>query len=71
MRRVWLRFMMVTVTPAVALDPEVYPATWQGKAFVVLAIVTGVLFLAMPLSTCAQSRVRSHAYCSKSLLGAC
>ena len=44
-------FMMVTVTPAVALDPEVYPATAQGKAFVSLAIICGVLFLAMPLST--------------------
>jgi hypothetical protein len=48
-------FMMVIVTPAVALDPEVYPETWQGKSFVVLAIVTGVLFLAMPLNTMGRS----------------
>ena len=41
----------MTVTPAVALDPQVYPQTWQGKAFVTVVIVFGVLFLAMPLST--------------------
>ena len=39
------------MTPAVGLDPDVYPVTARGRSFVVMVIVIGVLFLAMPLST--------------------
>ena len=44
-------FLLVSVTPAVKLDPTVYPMTWYGKFFIVVVIVFGILFLAMPLST--------------------
>ena len=44
-------FIVVTVTPAVKLDPFTYPGTWRGKFFCILVIVLGILFLAMPLST--------------------
>jgi len=44
-------FLLVSVTPAVGLDPGVYPATWGGKLFIFLLIPLGILFLAMPLST--------------------
>ena len=48
-------FMLCTVTPALSLDPAVYPRTWRGKAFIVIVIVIGILFLAMPLSTIGTS----------------
>ncbi len=44
-------FLLVSVTPAVALDPGVYPATWRGQLFIFALIPLGILFLAMPLST--------------------
>ena len=44
-------FIVVTVTPAVKLDPYTYPGTWRGKFFCIIVIVLGILFLAMPLST--------------------
>ena len=48
-------FIIVTVTPAVNLDPDVHPQTWRAKFFVACTIVLGVLFLAMPLSTVGQN----------------
>ena len=44
-------FILVTVTPAVSLDPDVYPTTALGQLFVTSTLLCGVFFLAMPLST--------------------
>ena len=57
-------FMLVIMTPSVSLDKEVYPATAQGKVFVVCGIVTGILFLAMPLSTVGQNFNRVWEVCT-------
>jgi hypothetical protein len=45
-------FFITTVTPA---GVDVFPITWGGKAFVLLVIILGLLFLAMPLSTMGKS----------------
>jgi hypothetical protein len=43
-------FVLVLVTPAVALDPETYPSTPAAQTMLSLMLIGGVLFLAMPLS---------------------
>jgi hypothetical protein len=48
-------FILATVTPAVALDPQAYPLRPEGQLFVVVIMVCGVFFLAMPLSTIGEN----------------